>query len=90
MVSTWGEPATKRGQQLRDLNHGSMQLYIKLWDERSPDRKGQLEMLLLFSMQTFRKQFYGIASAESFEEECEDMDMFNETPKLQKPTFGII
>ena len=29
-------------EELRDLNHESVQLYIKLWDERFPDRKGQL------------------------------------------------
>ena len=60
-------------EELRDLNHESVQLYIKLWDERFPDRKGQLKMFLLFSMRTFRKQVYDIASAESFREEFEDM-----------------
>ena len=35
-------------EELRDLNHESVQLYIKLWDERFPDRKGQLKMFLLF------------------------------------------
>ena len=44
-----------------------------MWDERFPDRKGQLKIFLLFSIQAFRKQVYGIASAESFCEEFEDM-----------------
>ena len=59
-------------EELRDLNHESVQLYSKLWDERFPDRKGQLKIILLFSMRIFRKQVYDIASAESFGEEFED------------------
>ena len=60
-------------EELRDLKQESVQLYIKVQDERFPDRKVQLKMFLLFSMQTFRKQVYDITSAESFSEEFEDM-----------------
>ena len=53
-------------EELRDLKHESEQLYIKLWDKRFSDTKEQQRMFLLFSMWTFRKQVYYIASAESF------------------------
>ena len=49
-------------EELRDFKHESVQLYIKLWDERFPDRKGQLKMFLLFSLRAFRKQAYDITS----------------------------
>lgn len=48
-LNTWEETVTKK--ELKDLNNESMQLYIKLWDDRFPDRKDQLKMFLLFYMQ---------------------------------------
>ena len=49
-------------EEMRGFNHESVQLYIKLRDERFPDRKGQLKMFLLFLLQAFRKQVYDITS----------------------------